>query len=164
MLGHLTPVCAQDYEALAQAKLSDQVWAYSAGGAADEITVRENRSAWDTLRPLPRVMQPLGGGNTAITLLGRTWPMPLLLGPVALQKLAHAQGEEATAMAAAAQGTGWCSVPCPACCWRWSPPRCLTNPHAGRCGFISTCNPTVAPRRHWRCTPADQGLAADAAG
>ena len=106
MLGHLTPVCAQDYEALAQAKLSDQVWAYSAGGAADEITVRENRSARDTLRPLPRVMPPLGGGNTAITLLGRTWPTPLLLAPVALQKLAHAQGEEATAMAAAAQGTG----------------------------------------------------------
>ena len=45
MVGHLTPVCVQDYEALAQAKLSDQVWVYSAGGAADEITVRENRSA-----------------------------------------------------------------------------------------------------------------------
>ena len=51
-------------------------------------------------------MRPLGGGNSAITLLGRTWPTPLLLAPVALQKLAHAQGEEATAMAAAAQGTG----------------------------------------------------------
>ena len=51
-------------------------------------------------------MRPLGGGNTAITLLGRTWPTPLLLAPVAPQKLAHAQGEEATAMAAAAQGTG----------------------------------------------------------
>ena len=62
MVGHLTPVCVQDYEALAQAKLSDQVWAYSVGGAADEITVRENRSAWDTLRPLPGGMRPLGGG------------------------------------------------------------------------------------------------------
>ena len=102
----MTPVCVQDYEALAQAHLSEQAWAYFAGAAGDEITNRENRSAWDGLRLLPRVMRPLGGGDTAITLLGRVWPTPLLLAPVALQKLAHAQGEQATAMAAAAQGAG----------------------------------------------------------
>ena len=102
----LTAVCEQDNGALAQKQLSDQAWAYFAGGAGDEITVRENRSARDTLRLLPRVMRPVGGGDTAITLLGRTWPTPLLLAPVALQKLAHPQREEATAMAAAAQGTG----------------------------------------------------------
>lgn len=106
MGGHLSPVCVQDFEALAQAQLEETAWAYFTGGAADEITSRENSAAWAALPLLPRVMRPLEGGSTAVTLLGRRRPTPLLLAPVALHKLAHPQGEEATALAAAAQGCG----------------------------------------------------------
>jgi 4-hydroxymandelate oxidase len=95
-----------DFEALARERLDDAAYAYFAGGAADETTLRANRQAWDALRLLPRVMRPLAGGNTAVNLLGRRWPTPLLLAPVACQSLAHPQGEQATALAAAAQGTG----------------------------------------------------------
>ena len=55
----VTPVCLADFDALARARLDDRAWAYISGGAADEITLRENRAAWDALRLLPRVLQPL---------------------------------------------------------------------------------------------------------
>jgi 4-hydroxymandelate oxidase len=95
-----------EFEALAHERLDDAAWAYFAGGAGDEITLHANRDAWDTLRLVPRVMRPLAGGDTAVSLLGRRWPTPLLLAPVAYQQLAHPHGEQASALAAAAQGTG----------------------------------------------------------
>lgn len=35
-----------DHEAHARQHLDDNAWAYFSGGAADEITLRANRSAW----------------------------------------------------------------------------------------------------------------------
>lgn len=95
-----------DHEALARTRLDDQAWAYFSGGAADELTLRANRSAWDGLRLLPRVLQPLNGGHTRVELLGRTLTHPLLVAPVAYQRMAHADGEIAMAHAAASQGAG----------------------------------------------------------
>ena len=43
-------VAAADYEPLAREQLSAVAWAYLAGGAADEITPRENRAAFERLR------------------------------------------------------------------------------------------------------------------
>ena len=103
----VTPAVAlADYEPLARAALDEAAWSYLAGGAADEITLRENRAAWDALRLLPRVLRPLAGGHTRQTLLGREWPHPIMLAPVAYQRLFHADGEHASALAAAAQGAG----------------------------------------------------------
>ncbi|KNZ33316.1 MAG: 2-hydroxy-acid oxidase [Methylibium sp. NZG] len=99
-------VALADYEALARERLDDNAWAYLSGGAADEITLRANRSAWDDIRLLPRVLQPLSGGHTRVELLGRTLAHPVLLGPVAYQRLAHPLGEIASAVAASAQGAG----------------------------------------------------------
>ena len=99
-------VAVADYEAHARARLDDNAWAYLAGGAADEITLRANRSAWDGLLLHPRVLRPLAGGHTRIELLGRTLAHPILLAPVAYQRLAHPLGEVGSALAAAAQGAG----------------------------------------------------------
>lgn len=95
-----------DHEAQARTRLDDNAWAYFNGGAADELTLRANRSAWDALQLLPRVLQPLAGGHTRVQLLGRTLAHPILLAPVAYQKLAHPDGELASAHAAAALGAG----------------------------------------------------------
>lgn len=95
-----------DYEALARARMDDPAWAYLAGGAAAELTLRDNIAAWQRLRLHPRVLQPLRGAHTRITLLGREWPHPILLAPVAFQRLAHPDGERASALAAAMQGAG----------------------------------------------------------
>lgn len=99
-------VALADHEACARARLPAASWAYLTGGAGDEITLRENRVAWDTLRLLPRVLAPLDHGHTRVELLGRILEHPILLAPVAYQQLAHPDGEIATAHAAAAQGAG----------------------------------------------------------
>lgn len=96
----------QDHELAAQAAMSEAAWAYFSGGAADEITLRCNRAAWLERGLAPRVLQDLRGGHTRCRLLGREWPMPLLVAPMAYQRWAHAEGESGMALAAAAQGCG----------------------------------------------------------
>ncbi len=80
--------------------------AYLFGGAADEITLQANRQAWQDLPLWPRTLRRLEDSHTRTDLLGRTWPTPLLVAPMAHQMLAHAHGEQGTALAAASQGTG----------------------------------------------------------
>lgn len=99
-------VTLQDFETLAHQRLDARAWAYLSGGAADELTLADNQAAWQRLRLWPRVLRPLAGGHTRCTLLGRTWPHPILLAPVAAQRLFHPDGERATALAAAMQGAG----------------------------------------------------------
>ena len=95
-----------DFEPHAQAAMSASAWAYLSGGAADEITLRANRHAWDSVKLQPRVLRDLSGGHTRVTLLGRELAHPFLLAPIAYQRLAHPDGELAVAYAAAAQDTG----------------------------------------------------------
>ena len=95
-----------DHEAQARTRLDGKAWAYFSGGAADELTLAANRHGWDTLQLLPRVLQPLSGGHTRVQLLGRNLAHPILLAPVAFQRMAHPDGELATAHAAAALGAG----------------------------------------------------------
>ena len=94
------------HEAHARQHLDDNAWAYFSGGAADEITLRANRTAWSDLSLWPRVLRPLAGGHTRVNLLGRTLEHPILLAPIAFQRLAHPDGELAMAYAAAALGAG----------------------------------------------------------
>jgi len=95
-----------DFEAPARERMSAQAWAYMSGGAADELTLRANRSAWDAIKLQPRVLRDLSGGHTRVTLLGRELAHPILLAPIAYQRLAHEDGELASAYAAAAQSAG----------------------------------------------------------
>jgi 4-hydroxymandelate oxidase len=99
-------VTLADHEAHARSVLDDNAWAYYAGGAGDEITLRANRSAWDALSLYPRVLRRLAGGHTRVRLLGREIAHPILLAPVAFQRMAHPDGELASAHAAAALDAG----------------------------------------------------------
>ncbi|EIZ80943.1 putative oxidoreductase [Novosphingobium sp. Rr 2-17] len=94
-----------DYEARAQAHFAPEVWRHLQEGAGREITLRENRAAFDRIGLLPRAMANLDG-HTRIELFGRTHAAPILLAPLAYQRLAHPDGEMATAHAAAALETG----------------------------------------------------------
>jgi 4-hydroxymandelate oxidase len=95
-----------DHSIQARQVLDDNAWAYFSGGAADEITLQANTQAWSDLRLLPRVLAPLAHSHTRVQLLGQTLPHPILIAPMAHQRLAHGDGELATALAAAAQGAG----------------------------------------------------------
>jgi 4-hydroxymandelate oxidase len=52
------------------------------------------------------VLRGGAGGHTRIELLGRTFAHPILVAPLAHQRLAHPDGERATAMGAGAQDAG----------------------------------------------------------
>ncbi len=99
-------VTLADHELAAAKKLGANAYAYIFGGAGDEITLRGNRSAWDAIQLLPRVLRDMTGGHTRGTLLQRSLAHPILLAPTAFHRLAHPDGETATALAAAAQGAG----------------------------------------------------------
>ena len=101
-----SPVNLHEHARAAQAALGEAAWAYFSGGAADEHTLRRNEAAWQAWGLAPRVLRNLRGGHTRCQLLGRDWPMPLLVAPMALQRWAHADGEAGMALASAAQGCG----------------------------------------------------------
>jgi 4-hydroxymandelate oxidase len=94
-----------DYEALAQPRMTPQAWAYLAGGSADEQTLAENVAAFARLSLRTRVLRRLDNGTTQLDLFGHSLTSPLLLAPIAFQKLAHPDGELATVLGAGAAQT-----------------------------------------------------------
>ncbi len=102
------PINVADFERLAAAKLEPGVLGYFAGGAGDELTLRENVEAWQRWRLRPRVLADAGAVSTAVELLGGPLSMPLLVAPVAYQRLVDPEGEIGMARAAAAAGTAIC--------------------------------------------------------
>ncbi|HEY8000868.1 MAG TPA: alpha-hydroxy acid oxidase, partial [Solirubrobacterales bacterium] len=99
------PVNVSDYERLAAERLEPGVHGYFAGGAGDERTLRDNVAAFGRHSLHPRVLVDVGEVSTRTTVLGTEISMPLLVAPVAFQRLVDADGEVAMARAAAAAGT-----------------------------------------------------------
>lgn len=102
------PVNVADFERLAEQRLEPGVYGYFAGGAGDERTLRENVAAFARRRLRPRMLVDVGEVSAATTVLGSEVSMPLLVAPVAFQRLVHPDGEVAMARAAAAAGTVMC--------------------------------------------------------
>lgn len=98
-------VSASDYEQEARQRLTDPVWAQIAGGAGDEITLRKNRTAFDALEIIPRMLADFRHADTRVNLFGRRHKFPLLIAPIAHQQLLHPDGELATLAAANALDT-----------------------------------------------------------
>jgi 4-hydroxymandelate oxidase len=94
-----------DYERDAAGILSPMVHGYYAGGAEDEDTLRENRDAFARLRLLPRALRGVGSRTTQTMVLGTPVEAPVLVAPMAFQRLAHPEGEVATARGAGGAGT-----------------------------------------------------------
>lgn len=103
--GDAPPVNLAAYEAAARAVLPRMVYDYYAGGADDELTLDANRAAYEQLFLRPRVLMDVARVDTSLELLGERLRTPLLLAPTAFQRLAHPDGELATARAARAAGT-----------------------------------------------------------
>jgi len=81
---------------------------YFAGGAGDEVTLRESVSAWGRWRLRPRVLNDVREVSTRAEVLGGPVEAPVLVAPVAYQRMAHPDGERAMAAGAAAVGTAMC--------------------------------------------------------
>jgi isopentenyl diphosphate isomerase/L-lactate dehydrogenase-like FMN-dependent dehydrogenase len=97
-----------DFERIAERVLEPGAHGYFAGGAGDEQTLRDNVAAFGRWRIRPRVLVDVSGVDPSTTVLGTRVSMPILVAPVAFQRLAHTDGEAGMARAAAAAGTVMC--------------------------------------------------------
>src|SRR5438105_2510759 len=101
----MIPITIDDLHALASARLPRMAYDYYASGADDEVTLGDNEAAWRRIRLRPKCLVDVGSCALATTALGTPVSMPVLVAPTAFQRLAHPDGECATARAAAAMGT-----------------------------------------------------------
>ena len=102
------PINVADFERLAAERLERGPLDYFAGGAGDEVTLRENVAAWGHWRLRPRVLKDVREVSTAAEVLGRPVEMPVLVAPVAYQRMAHPEAEAGMAAGAAEAGTVMC--------------------------------------------------------
>jgi isopentenyl diphosphate isomerase/L-lactate dehydrogenase-like FMN-dependent dehydrogenase len=98
-------VNVDDYEPVARERLPKDVYDYYAGGAGDEWTLAENRRAFDRWILRPRFLRAAGDPDPSTQLFGTRVSAPILIAPWAYQRMAHPDGELATARAAAREGT-----------------------------------------------------------
>ncbi|XP_064972603.1 glycolate oxidase 5-like isoform X1 [Musa acuminata AAA Group] len=94
-----------EYEAVAKQKLPKMVFDYYASGAEDQWTLKENREAFSRILFRPRILIDVSRIDMTTTVLGFKISMPIMIAPTAMQKMAHPEGEYATARAASAAGT-----------------------------------------------------------
>jgi 4-hydroxymandelate oxidase len=94
----------RELEAEARALLDPRIHDLFAGGSDDEVSLRANEDAFARLGLVPRVLRGRGAPRLDTELLGRRASLPIVLAPTAFHRLAHPEGERATARAAAAAG------------------------------------------------------------
>ncbi|MHB8512787.1 MAG: alpha-hydroxy acid oxidase [Actinomycetota bacterium] len=100
----MEPVNLHEFEEIARNVLPKPAYDYYAGGADDEITLLENREAFRKRSIAYRVLVDVENRDLSTSLLGIELDHPILLAPTAMQKMAHPDGESATAQGAAEAG------------------------------------------------------------
>lgn len=88
------------FEEYAHKQFPKNLTAFFSRGASDEITLRENASAFDRIKLLPRVLKNVEERSLSTVILSQAIDFPLIIAPMAFQKLVHSDGEIATAKAA----------------------------------------------------------------
>ncbi|MFC1433737.1 alpha-hydroxy acid oxidase [Streptacidiphilus sp. N1-3] len=98
------PVCVEDYRRLARLRLDQDVWDFIEGGAETERTLGANRRAFERVTLRPRVLVDVSHCDTRTELLGAPLATPVGIAPTAYHRLAHPEGEVATAVGAGTAG------------------------------------------------------------
>lgn len=98
-------VTVDDFEAAAAARLPAMAYDYYRSGADEEHTLRRNRDAWTTYELWYRTLVDVCAPQLRTTVLGTEVASPILIAPTAYHALADAEGERATARAAADVGS-----------------------------------------------------------
>jgi 4-hydroxymandelate oxidase len=94
-----------ELESAAKQRMDGTAFDYYVSGADDEITLLENRQAFQRLKLHYRVLTGVGQRNLETSLFGQRLSMPVIVAPTAFQRLAHDAGELATAAATQQAGT-----------------------------------------------------------
>ncbi|MGW5006854.1 alpha-hydroxy acid oxidase [Streptomyces parvulus] len=93
-----------EYETVARERLAGPVWDFLAGGSGTESMLSAGREALDRIRLRPRLLVDVSDCDPRTTLLGAGLSAPLGIAPMAYHRLAHDEGESATARAAGEAG------------------------------------------------------------
>jgi isopentenyl diphosphate isomerase/L-lactate dehydrogenase-like FMN-dependent dehydrogenase len=94
-----------DYEKLAETRMDRPAWDFYQGGSDDEVTLRENRAAFERIRLRPRMLVDVSAIDMRTSVLGTPVSMPILVAPTAAHGLAHPEAECATVRGAGAAET-----------------------------------------------------------
>jgi lactate 2-monooxygenase len=98
------PVSFERLQQAARGAMSPQGYAYVAGGAGTEETMRGNRAAFERWRIVPRMLRDVSTRDTAVELLGTPLPSPFVLCPIGVLEMAHRDADVAVARAAGSEG------------------------------------------------------------
>src|SRR4029453_6884513 len=128
------PIDPAQLEEGARRRMSPQAFAYVAGGAGLEGTMRANRAAFDRLRIVLRVLRDVSKRDTSVELFGRNLPGPFLLAPSGFLQVAQREANSAVPRTPASEGvpmifSNQASVPME---------RCAAAMGSSRAGFSST--------------------------
>lgn len=98
----IIPFNTKELEKKAKEKMTPEAFAYVAGGAGIESTIRSNRSDFEKWKIIPRMLRDVSERDTSIELFGQKISSPLLLSPVGVLDLAHKEADLGVAKAATA--------------------------------------------------------------
>ena len=98
-------ITIRDFRRAARARLPRMAWDYFRSGADAQVTLRANRRAYRRWELWPRVLVDVSERDLRTTVAGTPVDFPILVAPTGYHKLAHLEGELATARAAARLGT-----------------------------------------------------------
>ena len=101
----MDPINLYDYESRAKASLPHNNWEFIEAGAMDEFTTARNRSAFEDLTIRPRFLRNIDNRDLSTTMLGSELSFPVFVCPAGGHKLAHPDGELATARGAGMSNT-----------------------------------------------------------
>ncbi|MEK5146972.1 alpha-hydroxy-acid oxidizing protein [Psychrobacillus sp. FSL K6-4615] len=98
------PINFTELEAAAKQALEPGPFGYIRSSAGGEETYRKNTDSFYKYSIIPRFLTDVSTLNTEVTILGHTYPHPLFIAPVGVNKIAHEDGELAVSKAAAKFG------------------------------------------------------------
>ncbi|QFF98771.1 alpha-hydroxy-acid oxidizing protein [Psychrobacillus glaciei] len=98
------PLNYEELEQTAKENLDAGSFGYIRSSAGGEETYRKNTNSFQKYSIVPRFLTDVSTLNTEVTILGHTYPHPLFIAPVGVNKIAHADGEIAVAKAASKFG------------------------------------------------------------
>ena len=94
-----------DFQRLACDKLERPLYEYLASGSGNEVTLRENRTAFGRYALRPRALRPVDALSTTCELFGAELALPVFASPAGVHALVDDEGERATARACGRAGT-----------------------------------------------------------
>jgi len=98
------PVNLEELESRALEVLSPEAHGYVGGGAGKERTMQANLASFDHWQIMPRMMRDVANRDLSVELLGTKLNSPVMIAPIGVQGIVHADGELATARAAQEMG------------------------------------------------------------